>query len=67
MTNDVGDDMLNSLLEVQRTMSTELLQASTPPAPSTIIIISDPVDIFTVLSFAIRWGIGTLRSALSEV
>jgi hypothetical protein len=28
MTNDVGDDMLNSLLEVQRTMSTELLQAS---------------------------------------
>ena len=30
MTNDVGDDMLNSLLEVQRTMSTELLQASFP-------------------------------------
>ncbi len=31
MTNDVGDDMLNSLLEVQRTMSTELLQASMFP------------------------------------
>ena len=28
MTNDVGEDMLKSLLEVQRTMSAELLQAS---------------------------------------
>jgi hypothetical protein len=28
MTNDVGDDMLNSLLEVQRTMSAELLQVA---------------------------------------
>jgi hypothetical protein len=34
MTNDIGDDMLNSLLEVQRTMSTELLQAGFPSSPS---------------------------------